>query len=541
MTERTLFARKATGLVRPLGAADSLWINMAGVCVPVMITYVLTLGQEIWGAGSFLLLAALPGLAISAGIGIVYSFLSGAMPRSGGDYIWVSRILRPAVLGFVVNFILANVAILYNSFNVGSIIPNLFIIPWFNAMAIALNNPGLVSAANWYSIPLNQAMVGTILLFILILPMFKSTKLSVKYIFGIGFILAGFSALLLTILGYMTPHATVVANFNQLVASGGGNVTYDDIPKIAQSLGWTPGWNWDITFLAGAWGIQLWAGFNFASYAAGEVKEAGRNLTIGILGSIAVMGILVYAASLAMYNAFGFDWLNAAIWLYSHYPSSYPLPSPPYNLYLQIFMTRDPTINFLIGIGWLAQIPAWVMSGYLVFSRCVLGWSFDRVFPTRLSNVHPKWSTPVAALLFSWVVCTVFLYLDIFTPLLAWLVNILMMMYFAWFIVGLVAILFPYLKTTKPIFEAAPSIVKMRIAGIPVLVIAGVIMSVGSLWGEASCLLSPAVGGVITYTSLGAGLGYLGLFPILIYFTSKFYWKSKGVDFNLIFKQIPPE
>src|SRR5690349_20907396 len=49
------------------------------------------------------LVGILVGLVLAIPVASVYALFSVAPPRSGGDYVWVSRILNPG-LGFVVNF-----------------------------------------------------------------------------------------------------------------------------------------------------------------------------------------------------------------------------------------------------------------------------------------------------------------------------------------------------------------------------------------------------------------------------------------------------
>src|SRR5919202_1436286 len=71
-TAPELFTRNATGLVRELSAFDAF--------------------------------------------NLVYLYFTTLMPRSGGDYVWVSRTLHPS-LGFIVNFSLTFVFLTWGAFN----------------------------------------------------------------------------------------------------------------------------------------------------------------------------------------------------------------------------------------------------------------------------------------------------------------------------------------------------------------------------------------------------------------------------------------
>jgi hypothetical protein len=93
----SLFVRKATGLVR----AWSVWDAFIYATFSINLV---TLGLYIFSQMYFLEGGMLPTLLISAVFilaeCVVYAALVAVMPRSGGDYVWQSRILGGGI-GFV--------------------------------------------------------------------------------------------------------------------------------------------------------------------------------------------------------------------------------------------------------------------------------------------------------------------------------------------------------------------------------------------------------------------------------------------------------
>src|SRR5499427_5001972 len=93
--QQQLFVRKSTGLVREASAFDAMVFN-AVFSAPVGATLA-------WGVffalsafpGADLVTATLISLVINIPIVIMMALLASSMPRTGGDYVWVSRILRP--------------------------------------------------------------------------------------------------------------------------------------------------------------------------------------------------------------------------------------------------------------------------------------------------------------------------------------------------------------------------------------------------------------------------------------------------------------
>ena len=94
-SESRLFVRNSTGLVRSASAVDATIFN-AVISAPIGSTLA-------WSI--FFTLVAFPGadpvgvLIIAALINIpvliMFALLGASMPRVGGDYVWVSRILNP--------------------------------------------------------------------------------------------------------------------------------------------------------------------------------------------------------------------------------------------------------------------------------------------------------------------------------------------------------------------------------------------------------------------------------------------------------------
>ena len=96
--ERQLFVRKATGLVRGWSVRDAFIYAAFSINLVTLGFYIFTYapfvpdGSLLWSvliSGAYLVLQ-----------GVTYATLIAAMPRAGGDYVWMSRVLGGGV-GFV--------------------------------------------------------------------------------------------------------------------------------------------------------------------------------------------------------------------------------------------------------------------------------------------------------------------------------------------------------------------------------------------------------------------------------------------------------
>ncbi len=112
---RNLFVRNATGLVRELSAFDAFNLVFSAVLIPVGITQVMAFTPTFWPHAN-MLLSFLLATPLVATCGLVYLYYTVSMPRSGGDYVWVSRTLSP-FFGFFANFSLTFVFLTWIAFN----------------------------------------------------------------------------------------------------------------------------------------------------------------------------------------------------------------------------------------------------------------------------------------------------------------------------------------------------------------------------------------------------------------------------------------
>src|SRR4030067_2988722 len=115
-TEKPIFVRRASGLVREMDLKDIiLWNSVAAGIglgeVSFLVPYYLAL---VPGANFILggLLALVGGLLIAA----CYAHFLSAMPRSGGEYVFLSRLTHP-LIGFFFSFSMAMLWVLAYAIN----------------------------------------------------------------------------------------------------------------------------------------------------------------------------------------------------------------------------------------------------------------------------------------------------------------------------------------------------------------------------------------------------------------------------------------
>ncbi len=108
MPEELAFARKASGLVRGLDMWDAFGAGLM-TCQPIATLWLMVgIALSLFPGGNLTIAIIIGALTAGLGAPLVWGILSGSMPRAGGEYVYNSRILHPAVaLGAVFTNILA--------------------------------------------------------------------------------------------------------------------------------------------------------------------------------------------------------------------------------------------------------------------------------------------------------------------------------------------------------------------------------------------------------------------------------------------------
>ncbi len=140
-----VFSRKASGLSRVMSPWSAYMYNFLtmGVIFPWTFIWAPAAfpGVAVWQACLYAILLELP-------IALAYVWMATAMPRSGGDYVFQSRVLGGAVgfpivmSGFVI-FILMWVAL------AGWLLACLGLAPLFMGLGVYYENTSLIDAAVW--------------------------------------------------------------------------------------------------------------------------------------------------------------------------------------------------------------------------------------------------------------------------------------------------------------------------------------------------------------------------------------------------------
>jgi amino acid transporter len=121
-TTPKLFVRQSSGLVRNVSVTNALFFNVAafvGVGLTLYPIFYSLPAVHAWKLGPF---SAYGWAAIIAGLfcvllAIIFSSLTSVMPRSGGDYVFSSRIMHSS-LGWMESFTLVIASILIIAFEV---------------------------------------------------------------------------------------------------------------------------------------------------------------------------------------------------------------------------------------------------------------------------------------------------------------------------------------------------------------------------------------------------------------------------------------
>ncbi|MEM0235603.1 MAG: APC family permease [Thermofilum sp.] len=528
-----MFLREATGLVRDLDALDVLIIVLSAINLGGILTSGIFEAPYLF-PGSDMVAIWFIGLLPAIGYLLVYLTFGLLMPRSGGDYVFVSRILGP-VFGFVWVWI----ALLYQTTGIGGFA---FGLSWSGlsttlaVLGTILGNRSLLELGKIVSTVPVGPLISTGFIILAFLITVFGTRVY-RRIMKLLFVVSALGLLISLAALLISSKSIFLSNLNAYLPAG---VDYDTIVKVAIRSGYSPtGVALLQNLMAGlaiAW--VSYTGFWNMVYVGGEVKNFKKTMPTIMLFTL--LGTAVFSAltSFLAQKTFGYEFIGAIQYLYFQAPSYYPLPVPPTGLFLLVLIIQNPIFVLFVSISLMIWSFMFLPIYFLIYSRAFFAVAFDRLFPSKLAEVNEKFNSPINALVVTALVVELYTLAYWAWGPMAAMVNFSIAFPIAFAITGLSAALLPFIK--KSYFDQLPSSLKAKILHIPLVSIAGIWMMVFSLiLASAAALSLPGafygigIAVILTVTAYTSGF--------LLYYFVKWYRAKEGIDITLAFKEIPPE
>jgi amino acid transporter len=273
------------------------------------------------------------------------------------------------------------------------------------------------------------------------------------------------------------------------------------------------------------------------SYFAGEVREVKKNVLYSQLGSTIVAGIGLSILGALALGVFGYDFLGSMTSLSFSASSSYPLTVSPYfNLFVSM-LTTNPVLLWILAASYVAGFYVNAQANYLLATRSIFAWSFDRVIPARFAELDKRLNSPLYAVALVAIINVIGLVVyTLFSSTLLALESGDALGFVTVFILASIAgIAFPFAK--KEFFESSPA--NIRVGRIPLITIAGVISLIFFSTLAYFYVSNPLYGSniPIVYETIAI----VAIVPLLIFAIAYYYRKSQGMNLMYIFDEIPPE
>src|SRR6266849_9961633 len=381
----SIFVRQSSGLVREASVLDALIFN-AVFSAPVGATLAFGIFYALGTSpGADIVLAPLIAFVVNIPVCIMMSMMAAAMPRTGGDYVWISRILHPAAAVFS-NFSAAISALIGAAFWARSFAV-LAVGPTLAVLGAVTNNSGLISAGNAVSGSdatgqLWTFGLGLLLIIILAAAMSSGTKISFR-VQNICWIIASIGTFLAFVALLIASSSNFIANLNAFAhpfthsansyqaiqnaaakadfTFNGGHLFSATIPVVAIIMTFMM-WNW--------WSV----------YMAGELKSAGklnRQLSI-MLGALVWDSLFMIVGVLLLYRSAGEQFIASINFLTST-ATGYTLPVLPYYNLMASIAANSPIFSLLVAISFLFwNLPAMFPNTFMPV-RTIFAWAFDLI------------------------------------------------------------------------------------------------------------------------------------------------------------------
>jgi APA family basic amino acid/polyamine antiporter len=536
--ERTLFARKATGLVKGWSVRDAFIYATFSINLITLGLFIFTYavfipnGSLLWAvllSGAYLLLQV-----------VTYASLIAAMPRAGGDYVWISRIL-----GGGIGFVLAVCGWWFILWHWVPIYANILNVEIFVPLGAIVGADGFVSFFSEAKGLFVASIITALLASVVISLGMRAYARIQKFCFYGGVIGLVFMAVLLLV----NSKADFISAFNaesQAVLGAPPNAYQGTLDAAAAG---TPG----VTDLGAVKGLfllipfllffNLWSNWGATLY--GEVRGASdfRKNIYAMGGALIATTLAAVVLFLLFAKTFGWDFYNAAnnaYWgtIYA-YVENAPVTTFPYPGLMAAFLMDGAFWQFLLVALLSLWFFGWVGTVFLSSTRVVFAAAFDRVLPEVAAKVTRN-GVPIVAILLMLIPAIPIAYFYAYnSEFYSWTLAATFVIAVTFAGSAIAAAVLPWRK--RDIYQASP-IARYTVAGVPLVTVAavGFLVILGFAIYEWS---TNAVYG-IDWTNFRNSFYYMfalyGL-ALAIYLGSRIYRRQQGIDMRMVHSEIPAE
>lgn len=536
-----LFTRQSSGLVRELGIPAATGIALASVAV------VNTFINFYSGLVNFTKVDMILPLLLAALIWFVamfaYRYLLQAIPRAGGEYIYLSRIISPAVgtmvgiataVGFSYTLSAnANFAAAYVPFGLSSLGAA------FNSSALTSAATNISSTTTCLTVTCSPGLVICAVGLLVIVGV--ASIFSLRRIAQVILALVIFQVVAFLVLGFLLATHSHQDFVNALGSFSGKPTAYNDVIALAQKNGVPLGVDIGASLLVIPFMVLNYNGVLYSYYVGGELKRPGSTYIWASVISLALLIVVWVGVWLLMLNTIGLDFMQsqAQVGSSADYGNITSLQANAGGLGYGLVLSTDPISKILIGLAVPAAELAVDLAFVAVVTRVIFALAFDRMLPIGLAKVSERNASPINAIILAVIVGIGFTILSSVLNIANISANLALFFALVLLAGSIAATVLPF-RRPELIYKPGTNDVD-RIAGIPSAAVWGFISTLLALFTVGVIIAKPNVFGAFSIASVGALAVIFFSGPIIYVIARRMRLSSSSIDMRLAMRELPPE
>jgi amino acid transporter len=465
-----------------------------------------------------------------------YRHLLAAIPRAGGEYVFLSRIVSPvagsmAGIGIAVVFTYVLAA---NAHFAATFTPFML-----TALGSAFSSSSIANAANDVGTNLAVVLISCGVMVVVALASLFSLKRLAQIILGLIVVqLVAFAALALLLADHS--HRDFVNAFARFAHHPGA---YHALISLGSSNGVVYGTAFAAMIGIIPFMVLNYNGVLYSYYVGGELRRPGRTYLFASAISIGLLVVVWLGVWALLRHTAGLHFMQAQANLGANDPSGYAkitsLNAQAGGLGYGLVLSGDPITKILFGVAVPVAEIAVNLAFVAVTTRVLFALAFDRLLPVRVAKISERSHAPVFAIAIVIVIGIAFCILTTYANLS----NIVALesLFFALILLaGGVAATFLAHRRRDLVLRPGESDVA-RWLGIPRMTWAGGLTTALALFTIIEVIIHSDVYGKFSAQSVTTLVVVLLAGPVVYLIASSLRRRRNQLDLSMAMRELPPE